>query len=1124
MKPYAIHQYHYTSAYGDGVTNGMLFTQRLLREAGYKSEIYCEHVDHRLSSYLNSHRSFEDREDQLVLIHYSFGHDKHQWIENVKGPKILVYHNITPSHFMSKGSDLHHYSELGRKQLGAWAKTTEFVGAIAVSPFNAAELKLCGYARIATIPLLVDLDRVRTNSWSRPLFDRFTGMRNALFVGRFIPSKGQLALVQTISALHAMCDFPVRLILAGATVTEDYLGEVRQEIHRCGLDDHVVLLDHVKDEDLFALYRSADVYMSMSEHEGFGMPLVEAMAFDVPVLAFASSAVPSTLGSGGLLLEKQDPKAMAAAAKLVLAEPWLRRELIHAQRRELERFERHNILKTFEGFLRELDIEVKFDQTVKSTRPRENWQIEGPFDSSYSLSIVNRELALALEQEGESVSLQSRDGPGLIPPDKSFLRANPGIKAMWSQSLKLERPYVALRNQYPPFVSDMKGEFRGLACYAWEESGFPTEFVREINSSLNLVTVTSQFVAKILRDNGVHTPIRVVGDGVDQITRLDRIHNDANSTLLSSKFNIQDEFCFLHVSSGHGRKGVDVLLKAWAQAFNRADKVVLVIKTNPNPHQEIGLKIAELSKSSPMHARIVLIDEELTERATYELFHRADVIVCPTRGEGFGLPMAEALAIGKPVITTAYGGQTDFCTPQNSWLCDYDFAYAQTHLNIPSSVWVEPRLESLIECLRSAKAASTEERIRRGRIGRSHVISNFSWKDVARRVRAAVTEVQELDTRILRLPKIGWISTWNSRCGIAAYSQFLTSGIASDRLRIFANTNAEPLEENLEYITRCWEQGWADPLDQLYQRLNAADVDAVVIQFNLGFFHLDALAHLMERLTNDSKPVYVFLHSTADVERPDVTIHLADARGALALARRVLVHSVHDLNRLKQIDLVDNVTLFPHGLTTGAGEIQRNANRTNGARQLIASFGYLLPHKGLRQLIEAFALIRRDRPTVDLLLLNSLYPVADSNREHEACEKIIRDYGLGSVVNLRTEYLSEQEILSELANADLIVYPYQKTQESSSAAVRLGLSSLRPVATTPLPIFDDVASVTHRLPGTAPADLARGIELLLSNEKRLFGLAQQQRTWVDMHSWPILSRRLDGLIRGEFVEDMRARR
>ena len=91
----------------------------------------------------------------------------------------------------------------------------------------------------------------------------------------------------------------------------------------------------------------------------------------------------------------------------------------------------------------------------------------------------------------------------------------------------------------------MKGEFRGLACYAWDESGFPTEHARAFNSSLNLVTVTSQFVAKILRDNGVHTPIRVVGDGVDQISRLDQIDNDAQSTLFASTltFKMNSVFC-----------------------------------------------------------------------------------------------------------------------------------------------------------------------------------------------------------------------------------------------------------------------------------------------------------------------------------------------------------------------------------------------------------------------------------------------------------------------------------------------------------------------------------------------------------------------------------------------------
>src|ERR1019366_6855718 len=101
-----------------------------------------------------------------------------------------------------------------------------------------------------------------------------------------------------------------------------------------------VVFEKLEDEDVFALFRAADLYVSLSQHEGFGMPLVEAMAFDVPVLAYAAGGVSSTLGSGGLIVETRDSEFFAAAAKLILEEPWLRRQIIHAQRQELERYER----------------------------------------------------------------------------------------------------------------------------------------------------------------------------------------------------------------------------------------------------------------------------------------------------------------------------------------------------------------------------------------------------------------------------------------------------------------------------------------------------------------------------------------------------------------------------------------------------------------------------------------------------------------------------------------------------------------------------------------------------------------------------------------------------------------
>ena len=150
------------------------------------------------------------------------------------------------------------------------------------------------------------------------------------------------------------------------------------------------------------------------------------------------------------------------------------------------------------------------------------------------------------------------------------------------------------------------------------------------------------------------------------------------------------------------------------------------------------------------------------------------------------------MALGKPVIATAYGGQADFCTPQTAWLCDYSFAYARTHLAVASSVWTEPDVDSLAQALRECFSSPVEDRMRRAQAGRALVRSQFTWAQVAERVRRAVEEVGQGPASVLRLPKVGLISTWNSHCGIAAYSKWLVSEIAPEQLIVFADRIAMP--------------------------------------------------------------------------------------------------------------------------------------------------------------------------------------------------------------------------------------------------------------------------------------------------------------------------------------------
>lgn len=1114
MHPRAIHQFHAASAYGDGITNGMFFIQKILRQSGYTSNIYCIHIDHRLSDRILPFTSHEDNPEDLLLVHYSLGSDDDALVTKLRLPRVMVYHNITPAHFFQDGSRLKYLTETGRHQLARWARAGTFIGAIADSAFNSEDLTQIGYSSVADIGLLVDLGRIRTHAWNKDIAAELTGARNILFVGRICEHKNQLDLVRMMEHLGTISDVPVRLLLVGTTSSDGYEAEILQAIEHLGPTAEVRMLGHRNDEDVYALYRMTDLYVSASRHEGFGMPLVEAMAFDLPVLAYAAGGIAATLGSGGLILNNPSPQSLAAAAKMILHEPCLRHEVIEGQRESLGRFERPVLTGAFEQYLRQLGFDVTFDKAEHTAPARlRQWSIEGPFDSSYSLAIVNRELARALARAGEEVALTSRDGPGPFAPNGKYLEANPDLAGMGARARTGASPDVCMRNQYPPHVADMRGALRMLANYAWEESGFPIDWVREFNTSLDLITVTSSYVAKVLRDNGVHVPICVTGNGVDQIF--------AGSALPPASHPDSHKggapFRFLHVSSGFPRKGLDVLLAAWDAAFTRSDKVELVIKTFPNIHNTIDADLENFRARHPDSAPVTLVNADLSPDAVRELYQSADALVCPSRGEGFGLPLAEAMALGKPVITTAYGGQSDFCTTETAWLCDYSFAYAKTHLGVFDSVWVEPDPESLTGVLQDVFGATAQERAQKSNAGRARVLPHYTWDRVAQRTRAAVAQVRGTSsTEGLRLPVIGLVSTWNSRCGIAAYAQSLVSGIEPERLHVFATRVAEPLRPDEAFVRRCWSQGWDDPLDELFQEIDLANPDAVIIQFNFGFFRLAALQRLIERLHARGRLVFITLHSTMDVVKPDVTIRLADIRQTLANVCRLLVHSVHDLNRLKASGLIDNVTLFPHGVPQPFDGDRAAGRRSLGLERktIIASFGFLLPHKGLRELIGAIALLRAKLPNIHLLMLNSLYPVPDSEAEARACQEEINRLGLKDDVTLVTDFLSEPEVLARLAAADIIAYPYRDTQESSSAAVRMGLSSLTPVAVTPVPIFADIAAVSHALSGPTPGDIADGLAGFIERADNI-ATADKQKAWVAAHAWPHLSARLDGLIRGE---------
>lgn len=1108
--PSAIHQFSPSCDVGDGITNGMFFTQKILRSLGVRSEIFSIHIPDTLTGIIKNYRDYSNyssQPDQILMVHHSMGTADWDWVDQQPAVKIMIYHNITPAEFFPEGSFIHHHAELGRKQLTDSASW--FVGAIGDSEYNSAELVEAHYHPVATIPLLVDLEKTVTVSWDQGVVDRYQDTFNLLFVGRIAENKKQHELVELFACFKRFYPGPAKLILVGGTTSLSYEQRIREVIHYHQLQADVELLGKVSSDALHGYYRAANVFVCLSEHEGFGMPMIEAMCFDVPVVAFNSSNIANTLGQSGILFNEKRLPEMAACIKLLAEQSEFRRRIRRSQRHNLNRFSFNTVRTQLVNFLSELGINTDSATAQSQDHSPVQYQIEGPFDSSYSLALVNRELALALRQKVDKVALHSTDGPGDFPPNPDFLRANPDIAALWRNSEIPWYPEAVVRNLYPPRVADVRALTTILGGYGWEESGFPPQWIDEFNQHLDLAATLSDFVSKTLVDNGLRKPCITMGAGVDHLlsVKAEPLH-----------LKLKAGFRFLHNSSAFPRKGIDVLLSAWGQAFNARDPVVLIIKTFPNPHNTVEQQITQLDNDYPDHAPIQLINEDISPGALVSLYKECGALVAPSRGEGFGLPMAEAMLFDLPVIVTGYGGQSDFCTEETSWLIDYHFAKAQTHMGLHDSLWVEPNAKHLAELMRLVWQSPAETIEPRTTLARNVILSRFTWSAVADRLRSAV---KTLDQKPLfdPNPRIAWVSTWNTKCGIATYSKYLISPLDLSNFFILANRANDLTDRDEPNVFRCWNMGSQDQLEDIYSLVKTLSISSLVIQFNFCFFKLDFLAKLIKKLSNDGVKLYLFLHSTADVVSPDfqASSSLKTITTALSSVDRILVHSLSDLNRLKEFGLVRNVTLFPHGVILPQEGSQRLAIKEQIGilnKKIIASYGFLLPHKGITQLILAFARLLAEFDDLHLLLVNACYPVAESSEEQQRCKQLIHELGITVHVTMINDFLPNEESLSLLNLAELIVFPYQDTQESASGAVRQGLAANRPVICSPLAIFDDIADAVLFLPGGSVSDIQQGIGEFLKTPNQIDQQIHRQFQWCAAHHWALLAQRLWNMIVG----------
>src|SRR2546429_4294911 len=333
------HQFNPVIAYGDAVGNDCLELQRIFWSAGVRSDLLAAEAKPEMRALTRSWDDLEliKRRDGLLLVHHSIGTDTVPKVLASPARKAIVYHNITPGHYFAGLNDyLKSFAELGREQLKELAKAAEF--GIADSEYNRKELEEAGLANTAVVPPLVDwedFDRPPDPEVARELADERTTI---LTVGQSLPHKAVHDVVAAF-AKYRESDRTAHLCLVGPTaMSGGYLDRVRGDIRRLGLDDAITLTGSVTIEQLVAYYRGATAFLTLSEHEGFCVPLLEAMRSDLPVVANAAAAIPETLGDGGILIEDRSPGAVAAQLERVVRDQALRKELIEKGRHRVEAF------------------------------------------------------------------------------------------------------------------------------------------------------------------------------------------------------------------------------------------------------------------------------------------------------------------------------------------------------------------------------------------------------------------------------------------------------------------------------------------------------------------------------------------------------------------------------------------------------------------------------------------------------------------------------------------------------------------------------------------------------------------------------------------------------------------
>ncbi|MBJ63211.1 MAG: hypothetical protein CMB55_00235 [Euryarchaeota archaeon] len=309
---------------------------------------------------------------------------------------------------------------------------------------------------------------------------------------------------------------------------------------------------------------------------------------------------------------------------------------------------------------------------------------------------------------------------------------------------------------------------------------------------------------------------------------------------------------------------------------------------------------------------------------------------------------------------------------------------------------------------------------------------------------------------------IAWITTWGIRCGIATYSKFLVEQM--EDIVVLCQSG----EGDVEGAIPCWQRD-SNFFGGIIAQVAAKGIDTVVIQHQPGLLRFSYLNELLLKLADMNVKVFITMHNTRDRSIIFPSKRIERVVEGLKTCSTIMVHTNNDVQSLKKLGITENVVMIPHGIypppTKDAKPLPVNG-------KVMGTFGFLLPHKGQLELIQAFQRL----PGWDELLL--LCATRDGSGKMESkINSLIAKNNLQKRVRLVTEFLDDDVAIATLASCELLVFPYQNTNESASGAVRMGVAAGVPIAVSPIPIFDDVNG-SIKMRGKSVEDIVASISML----------------------------------------------